>query len=728
MKTFKFRLTGLLASMLILVSTILVPLLVSPAPALASINDRPASASSQLAAGVNFALAVDGDGNVWAWGNNSDGQLGQGKTDSSSTASPVQVKDLTNIIAVSAGGAHALALKADGTVWAWGSNEEGQLGVDQDSPVTTSVQVQGLQNIVAIAAGLDFSLALGSDGRVWAWGDNEFRQVNENSNTLKYTAPQLIANLPGVVKIAAGSAWCLALKNDGTVWTWGAQKVVMDTDTEPADFIGLTQVKGISDIVSISAGFSHSLALRGDGTVWGWGSNELMQLGNSNQQWFDSPVQISSLKRVSAISAGAYMSMALGFDGSVWTLGGNIYGQLGSGIDADTQPLTSLPVKGANLSCVTSISVGYGFALGRAGGKIWGWGLNTDGQLGNGTVNVLGQDGYNGTDTPVMGQHILYTAPASYLERVSGNQAVNTAVEIAKKGWPDGSSAVILATVVNLPDALAAATLAHQYDAPILLTNSKALDSDVQDEIDRLHPAKIIIVGGTAVVSGDIENSLKQKYSDITRLAGWDQYETAARIADYYYSVNPDAPKKVVIANGNNFPDALSISSWAAYNHIPILLTKNNQLPEATNTALKDHEIADAILVGGRAVINDDVANAITKTVSAHWDSNDQNKTLNRYWGMDQYETSVAVARGLRANVNTIIIATGENFPDALAGSALAARTGSPIILVNKQFNKASVMNFLADSSGQIRQIYLLGGKAVIPDSSLEYINSYMAG
>ncbi|WP_459930882.1 cell wall-binding repeat-containing protein [Desulfosporosinus burensis] len=107
--------------------------------------------------------------------------------------------------------------------------------------------------------------------------------------------------------------------------------------------------------------------------------------------------------------------------------------------------------------------------------------------------------------------------------------------------------------------------------------------------------------------------------------------------------------------------------------------------------------------------------------------SNDESRTVVRYWGMDQYETSIAIAKGLRADINTVMIAAGENFPDALAGSALAAHTDSPIILVDKHLNKASVLNFLADNSGQIRETYLLGGSAVISDTSFNYLSNYLA-
>jgi len=131
-----------------------------PKPVLASLSVRPSSASSQLSAGPNFSLAVDAEGNVWSWGDNSEGQLGQGNTDENPVAAPVKVKDLTDVISVSAGGAHALALKADGTVWAWGNNEYDQLGIVQASPITLPRQIESLQNIVGIAAEIESNLAL----------------------------------------------------------------------------------------------------------------------------------------------------------------------------------------------------------------------------------------------------------------------------------------------------------------------------------------------------------------------------------------------------------------------------------------------------------------------------------------------------------------------------------------------------------------------------------------
>lgn len=182
------------------------------------------------------------------------------------------------------------------------------------------------------------------------------------------------------------------------------------------------------------------------------------------------------------------------------------------------------------------------------------WRLNSNGQLGQNSIGGPISSGdpnlpanFSGSNIPTRIQLELGSRLESY-KRLSGNDAEDTAVEISKTGWTSGSSTVILTTVANFPDALAGSTLAHQFDAPILLTKAGQLSPSVKKELERLKPSKIIILGGTAVISGNIEKQLKEKYSDVTRLAGWDQYETSAQIAKYFYSVNPNAPKKAVIA------------------------------------------------------------------------------------------------------------------------------------------------------------------------------------
>jgi alpha-tubulin suppressor-like RCC1 family protein/subtilisin family serine protease len=236
------------------------------------------------AAGSVHSLAVKSDGTVWAWGVNGNGQLGDGTTTNRST--PVQVPGLTNVKLVAAGLNHSLALKRDGTVWAWGNNDDGQLGDGTQTQRLAPVQVSGLSNIVAIDAAGDnvyaergsFSVALRSDGTVWAWGNNASGQLSDGTLVDRST-PVQIPGLLGVKDVAAGWAHVIALKTDGTVWAWGKNRLGQLGDGTNFDHSTPAPVIWLSGVVAIDAGFEHNLALRQDGQVLGWGSYSQGQLG-----------------------------------------------------------------------------------------------------------------------------------------------------------------------------------------------------------------------------------------------------------------------------------------------------------------------------------------------------------------------------------------------------------------------------------------------------------------
>ena len=165
-------------------------------------------------------VALKSNGTVWAWGANSNGQLGNNSTTDSHV--PVQVTGLTGVTAVAEGNGNTVALKSDGTVWAWGANSNGQLGNNSTTDSHVPVQVTGLTGIVtAVAAGYSDTLALKSDGTVWAWGSNSHGQLGNNSTTDSHV-PVQVTGLTGVTAVAEGYATTtVALKSDGTVWAWG---------------------------------------------------------------------------------------------------------------------------------------------------------------------------------------------------------------------------------------------------------------------------------------------------------------------------------------------------------------------------------------------------------------------------------------------------------------------------------------------------------------------------
>jgi hypothetical protein len=292
------------------------------------------------------------DGTVWAWGYNYDGELGNGTWNSSNV--PVQVSGLTSVTAIAGGGGHSLALKNDGTVWAWGYNYGGELGNGTWNSSNVPVQVSSLTGITAIAAGDGgHSLALKNDGTVWAWGDNEYGELGNGTNT-NSNVPVQVSGLTGITAIAGGVVHSIAVKNDGTVWAWGNNgNGQLGNGTNTNSNLPV-QVSGLTGVTSIAGGLYHSLALKNDGTVWAWGNNGNGQLGNGTFSNSNLPVQVSGLTGVTAIAGGNYHSLALKNDGTAWAWGNNDNGQLGNGTNTDS----NLPVQVSGLTGVTAIAVG----------------------------------------------------------------------------------------------------------------------------------------------------------------------------------------------------------------------------------------------------------------------------------------------------------------------------------------------------------------------------------
>ncbi|TXK76776.1 fibronectin type III domain-containing protein [Paenibacillus sp. N3.4] len=338
--------------------------------------------SSTMSMGTGHAfhtLEVQPDGTVWAWGNNEKGQLGDNTV--IYRKKPVQSKGLPAISAVSVGQDHSLALAKDGTVWTWGGNSAGQLGDGTLDKKLAPVRVPGLTHVVAVQAGEQHSLALLADGTVWAWGLNVYGQLGDGS-TENRTLPVQVAGLDSIAAISAGVFHNVAVSRDGKVFSWGFNAYGQLGDNTTTNRTSPTLVKELSGVTSVSAGFYHSLALKNDGTVWSWGTNVKGVLGDGTSVNQFTPIQAANLSSIVSVSAGALHSMALKDDGTVWVWGANNEGQLGGGAEAEN----SFPAKLAISSRVAFISAGYmsGSAVSEEGNLLT-WGYNGYGQLGNGT-------------------------------------------------------------------------------------------------------------------------------------------------------------------------------------------------------------------------------------------------------------------------------------------------------------------------------------------------------
>ena len=333
-------------------------------PSLAGYTFRPINRGVIIAGlsgtGINFSgfgsgmvsttrhtVYLRSDGTVWAWGNNSNGQLGNRTTTDSHI--PVQVSGLSGMTAIAAGNNFTVALKNDGTVWAWGSNSNGQLGngatTDSHIPVLVS-GTSGLSNVIAVAAGNNHAVALtnfANGGAVWAWGSNSNGQLGNGSNGpgTDSSIPVHVGQLANIIAIAAGNAFTLALRNDAlntSVWAWGINNIGQLGDGGTTDVNTPVEVSGMkgTGAIGIAAGYDHSVVMKTDGTVWAWGGNGNGQLGNGTTTGSLTPVQVSGISGVEAVAAGYFDSVALKIDNTVWTWGNNSNGQLGNGTTTDS--------------------------------------------------------------------------------------------------------------------------------------------------------------------------------------------------------------------------------------------------------------------------------------------------------------------------------------------------------------------------------------------------------
>ncbi|GII52614.1 hypothetical protein Pth03_10030 [Planotetraspora thailandica] len=331
------------------------------------------------------AAASSGISQVYAWGVGGSGRLGNDST--ADQSSPVAVSALSQVAQVSAGYIHSLALRSDGTVWTWGDNRYGQLGNGTTTASSVPVPVPGLTGVVQVAAGghdyRSYSLALRSDGTVWAWGDNALGEFGDGT-TIGRTTPVQVPGLTGVTQIAAGSYHNLALRSDGTVVAWGMNGNGQLGDGTTALYRNRPMVvSGLTRVTQIAAGYNYSLALRSDGTVMAWGYNFNGELGDGTTTYRHTPVQVAGLTGVTQIAAGTYHSLALRSDGTVMAWGYNYRGRLGDGTTIDRHA----PVTVSGLSDVALVSTGAtnGVAV-RSDGTVAAWGDNLHGQLGDGTT------------------------------------------------------------------------------------------------------------------------------------------------------------------------------------------------------------------------------------------------------------------------------------------------------------------------------------------------------
>jgi Alpha-tubulin suppressor and related RCC1 domain-containing proteins len=280
-------------------------------------------------AGWDHYLAIKADGSLWAWGYNDDGQVGTDQSDMgsnnkiSTVADPQKVMD--DVVAISAEYYTSFAIKADQSLWGWGSNYRGQLGNGMSGVNTKeSLPIKIMEDVSDVCTGGYHTLALKTDGSLWAWGSNSFGELGDGTQQDRSVPIEIMDD---VIAISAGSSSSFAIKSDGSLWAWGSNTYGdLGNGISGEDRYELMPIQIAVDVAAISSGNHHSLALKNDGSLWTWGFNEFGQLGDGTRQRSSIPINI--LDEVVSINAGICHSVALKNDGSLWGWGYAAYNKV----------------------------------------------------------------------------------------------------------------------------------------------------------------------------------------------------------------------------------------------------------------------------------------------------------------------------------------------------------------------------------------------------------------
>lgn len=345
--------------------------------------DTGALPGGSLQAGGAYHTVTIKNGVLWAFGDNQYGQLGDGTQNAA--LSPLPVGDDSDWRSVDAGLYHNVAIKEDGTLWTWGYNFYGQLGNGTYTDSAVPIQVGNDSDWATAFAGRYHVLALKQDGSLWSWGYGTGGNLGIGSYVYRVPTPTQVGSTSDWSTIAATGYFTLAIKSDGTLWSWGDNGFGQLGNGTLSSTASPQQVGTDTDWASASSSYYHALALKENGSVWAWGYGGYGSLGTGSTATSSVPTQVGIGTDWQSVAAGFFHSVAVKNDGTLWAWGSNQYGQFGNGSYSSTPVLT--PAQSGSDSDWSEVDTSIYHSLGiKQDDSRWAWGYNYWGQLGNGTT------------------------------------------------------------------------------------------------------------------------------------------------------------------------------------------------------------------------------------------------------------------------------------------------------------------------------------------------------
>ena len=660
---------------------------------------------AEAAMGADHTAACTNTGDLYIWGSNALSQLGIEGIEQSLTP----VKLLSGVKKTDVGTWHSAAITDEGDLYLWGDNSLGQIGAGYN---TRYKPVKVLSHVKQVSLGHYYSAAVTDNGDLYMWGRGEYGQLGVGQRTTLYAPVKVLS---GVAHVECGAEHTAAITTNGDLYMWGSNDhgKLGDGTNESR----LTPVKVFSNVAQVSLGYSYTAALTTSGEVYTWGAGSFGSLGDGAHEDRNYPAKV--FENVVEISSGDGHTGVITTDGDLYMWGGNLEKQIN---DSDTERFY-YPTE--VLSNVAHVSLGPGTtSVIDTSGMLLTWGSNTSGTLGDGT-NVT-----RGTPAEVEGL-VTGNSLVRFYEQDSGDAVYATdagsyhcyAVPYNGCCWQDGTcdpievnwaidkAAYDMSGVTFDDAAFAHDGTAHSIEVTGELPEGVTVSYEGNGQTE---PGTYTVI---ARFAGDTRNhkSIDDMTASLTvneapnwmRLGGKTRYDTMAAIVDQTF---PETSDYAVLVSGANFPDALSAASLAGMYECPVITTKPDALSSQARAELERLGAKNVFIVGGTGAVSKAVETAVADLNGG--------VTVTRISGSTRYNTAIEVMKHVAGPrpVFTVFVATGKNFPDALAASPYSYANRAPIVLIdpNKGITSAQVN---AIRSVGAMQVVLLGGKSVVPDS-----------